>query len=120
MLRLQIGYLGSTSVTSISRVRTLVNGAFRRITEFLRVHGFTKVKSIDLDTIRTLASMVLKDNVFVYGKHIYKQIIGGAMGSSFTLTLANIFMWKWQKELVRQQDITGEFYGRYVDHLSIR
>ncbi|CAF3925968.1 unnamed protein product [Rotaria sp. Silwood1] len=37
------------------------------------------------------------------------------MGSSFTLTLANIFMWKWQKEFVRQQDITSEFYGRYID-----
>ncbi|CAF4483524.1 unnamed protein product, partial [Rotaria magnacalcarata] len=40
---------------------------------------------------------------------------GGAMGSSFTLTLANIFMWKWQKELVRRQDMTGEYYGRYID-----
>ncbi|CAF3997763.1 unnamed protein product [Rotaria magnacalcarata] len=37
------------------------------------------------------------------------------MGSSFTLTLANIFMWKWQKELVRRQDMTGEYYGRYID-----
>ena len=36
------------------------------------------------------------------------------MGSSFTLTLANIFLWKWQKELVRQQDMTGEYFGRYV------
>ncbi|CAF5055412.1 unnamed protein product, partial [Rotaria socialis] len=37
------------------------------------------------------------------------------MGSSFTLTSANIFMWKWQKELVRRQDMTGEYYGRYID-----
>ncbi|CAF4490897.1 unnamed protein product, partial [Rotaria magnacalcarata] len=37
------------------------------------------------------------------------------MGSSFTLTLANIFMWKWQKELVRRQDMTCEYYGRYID-----
>ncbi|CAF4861540.1 unnamed protein product, partial [Rotaria socialis] len=50
-------------------------------------------------------------------KKIYKQVLGGAMGSSFTLTLANIFMWKWQKELVRRQDITGEFYGRYIDDI---
>ncbi|CAM2730563.1 unnamed protein product, partial [Rotaria socialis] len=33
---------------------------------------------------------------FVYGKKFYRQIIGGAMGSPFTLTLANIFMWKWE------------------------
>ena len=67
------------------------------LTEFLHVHGYTKVKGIGLDTIRELASMVMKENFVVYGKHIYKQTIGGAMGSSFTLTLANIFMWKWQK-----------------------
>ena len=80
--------------------------------EFLREHGHTKVKGIGLETIRELASIVLKENVFVYEKKIYKQTTGGAMGSSFTLTLANIFMWKWQKELVRQQDMTGEYFGR--------
>ncbi|CAF1398943.1 unnamed protein product, partial [Adineta steineri] len=61
--------------------------------------------------------IVLKENVFVYDNKIYQQTTGGAMGSSFTLTLANIFMWKWQRELVRQQDITCEFYGRYIDDI---
>ena len=70
------------------------------------------MKGIDLDTIKELASIVLKENFFVYDKEIYKQIIGGAMGSSFTLTLANIFMWKWEKEFVRRQDMSCEFYGR--------
>ena len=80
--------------------------------DFLRVHGKAEVEGITLDTIRQLASIVIKENVFVYGKKIYRQVLGGAMGSSFTLTLANIFMWKWQKEFVRRQDITCEFYGR--------
>ncbi|CAF4281321.1 unnamed protein product, partial [Adineta steineri] len=52
-------------------------------------------------------------------KKIYHQTTGGAMGSSFTLTLANIFMWKWQKQFVRQQDITSEFFGRYIDDIFI-
>ena len=80
--------------------------------ELLHVHGYRKVKGINLDTIRKLASIVLQENVFAYGKKIYKQTTGGAMGSSFTLTLANIFMWQWQKKLVNQQNMTGEFYGR--------
>ncbi|CAF3831634.1 unnamed protein product [Rotaria sp. Silwood1] len=84
--------------------------------EFIHVHGYAKVKGIDLQTIKELASIVLKENVFVYDKKIYRQTIGGAMGSSFTLTLVNIFMWKWQKELVRRQDISNEFYGRYIDY----
>ena len=82
------------------------------LAEFLRDQGFPELKGIGLDFIRQLASIVLKENVFVYDKKIYKQTTGGAMGSSFTLTLANIFMWKWQKELVRRQDMTGEFFGR--------
>jgi hypothetical protein len=34
------------------------------------------------------------------------------MGSSFTLTLANIFTWKWEKEFIEEQAGTGEFFGR--------
>jgi hypothetical protein len=34
------------------------------------------------------------------------------MGSAFTLRLANIFMWKWEKELDRQQLAANEMYGR--------
>ncbi|CAM4912770.1 unnamed protein product [Rotaria socialis] len=80
--------------------------ALNILVEFLNIHGYTKVKGIPLETIRLLASIVLKENVFVYGKKVYQQVLGGAMGSSFTLTSANIFMWKWQKELVRRQDMT--------------
>ena len=66
--------------------------ALNILMEFLHVHGYTKVKGVNLDTIRKLASIVIKENVFAYGKKIYRQTTGGAMGSSFTLTLANIFM----------------------------
>jgi hypothetical protein len=86
--------------------------ALNTLMEFLHVHGYKKVKGINLDTIRKLASIVLKENVFAYGKKIYKQTTGGAMGSSFTLTLANIFMWKWQKKFIDEQASTGEFFGR--------
>jgi hypothetical protein len=41
-------------------------------------------------------------------------MIGGAMGSAFTLTLANIFMWKCEKEFVHRQLVANEIYGRYV------
>jgi hypothetical protein len=39
-----------------------------------------------------LARVVLQANAFVYDNKFYRHIIGGAMGSAFTLTLANIFM----------------------------
>ncbi len=80
--------------------------------EFLEKHGKTEVDKINIKTIKELASIVLKENVFVYNNKFYRQTLGGAMGSSFTLTLANIFMWKWQKEFVRQKEISGEYFGR--------
>ncbi|CAF4085834.1 unnamed protein product, partial [Adineta steineri] len=87
------------------------------LVEFLNVHGYKKVKCIDPITIKELASIVLQENAFAYDKKIYKQTTGGAMGSSFTLTLANIFMWHWQKRLVDEQTKTSEFYGRYIDDI---
>ncbi len=73
---------------------------------------YRKVKGIPIDAIRKLARIVLTENVFVYEKKFYRQVLGGAMGSAFTLTLANIFMWKWEKELVRRQTDSNEIYGR--------
>ena len=61
-----------------------------------------------------LARVVLENNVFVYDQKFYRQIIGGAMGSAFTLTLANIFMWKWEQQAILSKLPTYELYGRYV------
>jgi hypothetical protein len=111
------GHLKPTTLFCTSDIHNLFtmlpqDEAFNSLMEFLHVYGYKKVKGINLDTIRKLASIVLKENVFAYGKKIYKQTTGGAMGSSFTLTLANIYMWKWQKKFLDEQASTGEFYGR--------
>ncbi|CAF4702215.1 unnamed protein product [Rotaria socialis] len=50
-------------------------------------------------------------------KKNYRQTTGGAMGSSLTLTLANIFMSKCQKNIVEEQTKIDEFYGRYIDDI---
>jgi hypothetical protein len=84
------------------------------LTEFLLEHGYHKVKGVPIDAIRKLARIVLTENVFVYKKKFYRQILGDAMGSAFTLTLADIFMWKWEKKLVRLQEASNEIYGRCV------
>ncbi len=82
------------------------------LTEFLVQHGYYKVKGVPLDAIRKLARLVIEENVFIYEKKFYRQIVGGAMGSAFTLTLANIFMWKWEKHLSQQLLASNEIYGR--------
>ena len=80
--------------------------------EFLIEHGYRMVNNISVDTILTLASLVLTENAFVYGDKYFKQVIGGAVGSPFTLTLANIFMWKWQQGAIRQHLSSNEIFGR--------
>ena len=90
------------------------------LTEFLLQHGYHKVQGVPMDAIRKLARIVISENVFVYENKFYRQTIGGAMGSAFTLTLANIFMWKWEKELVCRQTANNEIYGRYVPLIAQR
>jgi hypothetical protein len=69
------------------------------LTEFLIQFGYHKVKGIPIDAIRKLAHIVITESVFIYENKFYRQVIDGAMGSAFTLTLT---MWKWEKELVRR------------------
>jgi hypothetical protein len=80
--------------------------------KFLVEHNYSKVQGISIDNIRRLAQIVLTENVFIYDKIYYRQIIGGAMRSPFTLTLANIFMWHWEKDFARHIISSGDIYGR--------
>jgi hypothetical protein len=79
---------------------------------FLRHYVGENVKGTSVTTIQKLAEIVLKENAFVCNNKFYKQIIGGAMGSPFTLTLANIFMWHWEQRWVKHQNNRQEIYGR--------
>jgi len=80
--------------------------------KFLRTYVGEYVKGISVTTIQKLTETVLKENAFVCNNKFYKQVIGGAMGSPFTLTLANIFMWDWEQRWIRHQNNRGEIYGR--------
>jgi hypothetical protein len=82
------------------------------VKNFLVKHGHSHVRGMTLDAIESLARLVLTENVFVYNNQYYRQILGGAMGSPFTLTLANIFMWHWEHKLVDHQRNSNELYGR--------
>ncbi|CAF3397453.1 unnamed protein product, partial [Rotaria sp. Silwood2] len=80
--------------------------------QFLLQHSRTHIKNMTIDAIESLARIVLTENVFTYNNKYYRQIKGGAMGSPFTLTLANIFMWHWEQNLVAIQKTSGSLYGR--------
>jgi hypothetical protein len=80
--------------------------------KFLLHFNHSHVKGMTIEAIEHLARIVLTENVFIYENKYYRQVIGGAMGSPFTLTLANIFMWNWEQELVENQRNSNELYGR--------
>ncbi len=86
---------------------------------FLLHHGYQKMKGIPIDVIQKLARVVITENVFVYEKKFCRQVKGGAMGSAFTLTPANIFMWKWKKQFVSRQLASNEIYGRYTEKKKV-
>jgi hypothetical protein len=80
--------------------------------KFLLHFNHTHVHGMSIEAIEQLARIVLTENVFIYENKYYRQVIGDAMGSPFTLTLANIFMWNWEQELVENQRNSNELYGR--------
>ena len=73
------------------------------------IHGMT------IDTLMKMARLVLDTNCFAFENKYYQQIRGGAMGSPFTMTLANIYMLKWKQPLIGNQKRHNELYGRYID-----
>ncbi|CAF1502413.1 unnamed protein product [Adineta steineri] len=92
------------------------NGALEALGRFLvKTSIGGKIGNLSIDTILKLARLVLDTNYFVYNNKYYRQIKGGAMGSAFTMTLANVYMLEWEQPLIELQSQQGEIYGRYID-----
>ncbi|CAF1285889.1 unnamed protein product, partial [Rotaria sordida] len=102
----------------VSDLYTMIprNGALEALGRFL-VQNSTrgKINNISVDTILKLARLVLDTNYFVYDNKYYRQIKGGAMGSPFTMTLANVYMLEWEQPLIKSQRSQGKLYGIYID-----
>ncbi len=64
------------------------------------------MKGVPIDVIRKLARIVTTENVFIDEKKYHRKVIRGVMRSQFTLIVPNIFMWKWETELFRQQEVS--------------
>ncbi|CAF1097900.1 unnamed protein product [Rotaria magnacalcarata] len=87
--------------------------------QFLIRFNQTHTRGMSINAIKSLARIVLTENVFIYGDKYYRQVKGDAMGSPLTLTLANIFMWHWEQKLVEKQKASNELYGRYIDDIFL-
>jgi len=89
------------------------DGALHTLEQFLCKHAEnSRIKGMTIDTIMKMARLVLDTNCFVFEDKYYLQIRGGAMGSPFTMTLANIYMLKWEQPLIEHQKYHNELYCR--------
>ena len=91
------------------------NGALETLMRFLETnleHG--KIGTLSINDIMQMTRLVLNNNWFAYEGKYYRQVRGGAMGSAFTQTLANIYMLEWEHALVNHQHSSHELYGRSV------
>jgi hypothetical protein len=89
------------------------NGALEALGRFLVQNSIKgKIGNLSVDTMLKLARLVLDTNYFVYDNKYYRQIKGGAMGSPFTMTVANVYMLEWEQPLIELQLNQGELYGR--------
>lgn len=88
-------------------------GALDALYRFCNKHSKDlKLGNLSINTIIRLACLVLETNCFLYDNKYYKQIRGGAMGSPFTMILANIYMYEWEQSLIQHQFQRNELYGR--------
>ncbi|CAF2168445.1 unnamed protein product, partial [Rotaria magnacalcarata] len=104
----------------ITNLYTMIprHGAIAALQKFLSKHADNRrIHGMTIDTITRLARLVLDTNCFVYSNKYYQQIRGGAMGSPFTMTLANVYMWEWEQTLLEYQRSHNEMYGRYIDDI---
>jgi hypothetical protein len=89
------------------------DGAIAALTRFCEKYATNrKIENLTIDTIIRLARLVLDTNSFLYKDKYYRQVKGGAMGSPFTMVLANIYMLEWEANLIEHQKTHMEIYGR--------
>jgi len=81
--------------------------------------GLKQISGLKTETIIRLSRFVLQNNFFTYDGKFYRQVRGGAMGSPLTLTMANCYMFFFERNIIKQINNGGGFYVRYIDDIFI-
>ncbi|CAF4004891.1 unnamed protein product [Rotaria sordida] len=78
-----------------------------------------KASGLKIETIIRLSRFVMQNNYFSYDGQFYHQIRGGAMRLPLTLTMANCYMFFFERQIAKQIKNSGGLYFRYIDDLFI-
>ncbi|CAM4929548.1 unnamed protein product [Rotaria socialis] len=90
--------------------------AIKKMLDYLELK---QIGGLKIETIIRLSRFVMKNNYFLYEGQYYHQIRGGAMGSPLTLTIANCYMFFFERNIVKQITNAGGLYLRYIDDMFI-
>ncbi|CAF5180885.1 unnamed protein product, partial [Rotaria magnacalcarata] len=76
-----------------------------------------KVEQATIQTIKNLLHIFLYNNVFYYKDQIYTLTKGSPNTMPLSDTLSNIYVFVWQKQILKQLQLNNEFFGRYKDQI---
>ncbi|CAF1295590.1 unnamed protein product [Rotaria sp. Silwood1] len=80
---------------------------------FLQDHLVTnKLGLLTVQTIRNLLHLFLYNNIFSYKEDIFKFTKGAPNTVALTETLSNIYLFVWQKKLLKEVNQSIELFGR--------
>ncbi len=99
----------------IPNFNTIVPHGIMLITlkDFLNEHlAIPSIENLSIHTIIRLTALFLHYNRFYYNNKIYRFAKGGPNSSLLTETLCNIYVFQWQKLLLKERSMENEFYGR--------
>jgi hypothetical protein len=97
------------------------DGALQTLARFYIKHSKQgKIGTFTIDHIMKMARLILDTNCYAFNNKYYRKICGGAMGSAFTQVLANIYMFEWEQDLIRHQEIQNRIYGRLVKYFDLK
>ena len=76
-----------------------------------------KEKYVSTDTIIDLAEVVLKNNIFTFGKKTLKQKRGTAIGTKFAPPYSILFMAELEEGMIKEPEYKPYLSWRYIDDI---
>ncbi|CAF1529710.1 unnamed protein product, partial [Rotaria sordida] len=90
--------------------------SLKKMLDYLKLK---QVGGLKIETIIRLSRFVIQNNYFSFNGQFYHQVRGGAMGSPLTLTIANCYMFFYERQIVKQISNSGGLYFRYIDDIFL-
>lgn len=78
-----------------------------------------RLYNIPIPTIKNLLQLCLYNNMFCYKNKIYKFLRGGPTTSPLMYTLANIYLFSWQQNIIDKVQQNKELFGRYYSRFAL-